>query len=200
MIEKGRPWGTVVARPDDLVAAPSDAALAELVAGGAGRPLTVTGGDLHRTLGSPRPPSGPTVRRIPVDLLRVELDDERLAAVAHVVARRPGRTGWWRGPIRAVFNASFLGRWDVAPKGHPNDGRAEEIEVDPTMTLRQRWEARRRLPTGTHLPHPDVRLARRSAVVWELAGDLEVHLDGRMRGRPHVVRITVAPDAYELYV
>lgn len=200
MIRHGEPWGVEVARPDDLLTVGSDAELADLLAAGERRPLALSGGDLHRTLGSPRPPTGATVRRVSLDLARVDLDGSRQLAVANVVARRPGRLGWWRGPIRGVFVASFLGGWDVAPDGHPNDGRVEVIDVDAAMTVRQRWEARRRLPTGAHLPHPHVRVTRRREVTWDLDGSLEVRLDGRRRARPRTVRVTVEPDAYELHL
>ena len=61
-------------------------------------------------------------------MLRVDADGRRLTAVAHVVARGGGP--WWRGPIVAVMNADRLGRWDVAPRAHPNDGRLDVVEVD----------------------------------------------------------------------
>lgn len=200
VIRKGEPWGVGATCPDDLVTATTDAELADLLAARSADALTVSGGDLHRTVGSPRLVAGAPARLVPVDLLRVELDGSPEIAVAHVVARRPGWRGWWLGPLHAVCNAQFAGRWDVAPGGHPNDGRAEVIDVDAAMSWRQRWGARRRLPSGTHLPHPDIRLTHRSEVTWELDGTQMVWVDGRRRGRPRTVRVTVEPDAYELHV
>ena len=117
-------------------------------------PLRLTGGDLLATIGGA---AGESARRFPIDVLSVDADGRRLTAVAHVVAR--GRT-WWRGPIVAVMNADRIGAWDVAPRAHPNDGQLDVVEVDASMGLRDRWQASRRLPTGTHVPHPAIRTRR----------------------------------------
>ena len=192
-IRRGEPWGTGVARPVDLVVAATDHELAERVAGD-GRPLAVSGGDLHRTIGSPG--GGETMQRVDVDLLRIVADGTELIAVAHVIARR----GWWRGPIAAVFNTEHLGAWDVAPRSHPNDGRADVLEVHPSMTVRQRFQAWRRLPAGTHVPHPSIRTARISEVSWRFDRPLDLYVDGRRHRRVTELRVTVAPDAYCLHV
>lgn len=193
-VRKGVDWGERVARPDGLIVATSDAELAELVGGGSTRPLAVSSGDLHRTLGHGE--DGPTVHLVPLDVLRVVADGVELCAVAHVVARR----SWWRGHIVGVFNCEHLGRWDVAPRGHPNDGRAEVIEVDATMTTRARLQAWRRLPSGSHVPHPAIRVSQRSAASWEFAHPLVLYVDGRRRGEVRRLAVTVDPDAFHLHV
>lgn len=199
MIERGQPWGTRVVCPADLEVAADDAALAALVDAGRG-PVAVSGGDLHRTLGAPAPPrAGDACRRLPVDLLRCRLDGETRVAVAHVVVRRPGPLGWWRGPILAVCNAQFHRRWDVAPRGHPNDGRGDLVEVAASMPVRQRRLARRRLPSGTHLPHPDIATRRITTVERQLDPGLVVHLDHvPVRGVHHLV-VEVVADGFELH-
>ena len=65
----------------------------------------------------------------PIDLVDVSLDGGRgrRRRVAHVVARSRGAAAGWRGPVLAVMNAEFIGDWDVAPRGHPNDGRVETL-------------------------------------------------------------------------
>ncbi len=194
VIAKGEPWGVAVPRPAGLVAASSDAHLAELLAADPVPPLALASGDLHRTLGSPV--AGDHVRRVRMDLLRCELDGVAHTVVAHVVARR----GWWRGPVYAVFKAQYLGRWDVAPRGHPNDGRAQMIEVDASMSVRQREQARRRLPSGTHVPHPLIRSTQRAAAEWEFTRPIDVYLDGRRHRRVRSVSVSVEPDAYELHL
>ncbi|MCU0260497.1 MAG: hypothetical protein MUE78_05710 [Ilumatobacteraceae bacterium] len=198
-IRPGEEWGSEVARPPDLLVVPDDAALAAALAAHEQRPLAVAGGDLHRTLGAPTT-TGSVVRCVPVDVLDVELDGARQVAVAHVVARRPGPTGWWRGPIVAVMNTDHLGAWSVAPRNHPNDGRAEIVEVDPSMPMRQRWAARRRLPTGTFLPHPAISTRSRPSASWTFASPLTVWLDGRRLGPTRSLRVTVLPDAVSLHL
>jgi hypothetical protein len=194
VIARGEPWGEAVPRPVGLITASSDVHLAELLAVDPVPPLALASGDLHRTLGSPV--TGDPVRRVRMDLLRCTLDGVPHTAVAHVVARRR----WWRGPLFAVVKAQYLDTWDVAPRGHPNDGRAQVIEVDASMGFRQRWQARRRLPSGTHVPHPLIRTTQRTSVEWEFTQPLDVYLDGRRHRRVRSVNVSVEPDAYELHL
>lgn len=198
-IRKGQDWGTEVDRPADLVVTDSDAALATaLVAHPTdSRPVTVTSGDLFRTLGARAvDPTMRRMRRLTLDLLDVRIDGVQHVAVAHVVARRR----WWRGRVVAVCNAQFHGTWDVAPRSHPNDGRAEVIEVDPAMTVRERWQAWRRLPTGTHLPHPRLRSTRTAGSTWHFDPALDVYVDGRRHRRVRELAVTVRPDGFELHL
>jgi hypothetical protein len=198
-IRKGQEWGVEVDRPGDLVVLAGDAALADAVAAGERRPLAVAAGDLHRTLGAP-PTDRPRPRRVPIDALRVELDDRTLLAVAHVVARPPGPLGWWRGQLVAAMNTDHLRDWAVAPRNHPGDGRVEVLDVAATMSWRQRWAARRRLPAGTFLPHPDIATSSVPSVEWRFARPMRVEADGRSVGSTRHLRVTVEPDAFELHV
>ena len=117
-------------------------------------------------------------------------------ALAHVVAR--GRT-WWRGPINAVCNADRLGRWDAAPRAHPGDGRFDTFEVDGSMSVRARWQAWRRLATGTHVPHPMIRTGQRGEITWELDPPRRLWLDGVDRGRARSVVVTIEPAGAVVY-
>jgi hypothetical protein len=198
-IRKGIDWGTQVPRPDDLVVAASDAELASLVSAQPAGTYAVRSGDLHRTLGSPDP-ARPVLRRVDMDLLRVDLDGTPALAVAHVIARRSGPLGWWWGPLLGVFNAEYLGRWDPTPRGHPNDGRAEVVEVRSSMPRRARLQALRRLPSGSHLPHPDISTSHRSETEYTFDSPLDVYLDGERHGRVSRLRITVESDAYRLHI
>lgn len=199
VIRKREPWGVEVPRPPGLVTAGSDRELAVLVAAGTNQPIAVRGGDLHRTLGAPDH-GRDRVRRIDMDLIRVELDDMTAIAVAHVIARRRGPFGWWRGPIVGVFNSEYLGRWDPAPRGHPNDGRFEVVEVGASMPLRARLQAWRRLPTGSHLPHPEITTSHRTEASWTFDRPADVYLDGERHRGVRQLRVTVEPDAYRLHV
>ncbi len=153
-VKRGDEWGEATTAPIDAVEVHSDAALAAVVTGAEPRPVVVRGGDVHRSLGAPA--ATRATMRVPIDLITVTADGRRLAAVAHVIARRRGSFGWWRGRIVAVMNVDHLGDWDAAPRAHPNDGWLDVIEVDQSMSLRARWQAWRRLRTGSHVPHPDV--------------------------------------------
>ena len=204
-IRPGDPWGREVPRPQGLVTVDGDRALVEALAGADRPPVAIESGDLARNLGvtsqSRSATISSTVNEFAIDLLHVRLDesgdsDEPIVACAHVLAHCPWRRGlWFRGPILAVMNAEFIGEWDVAPRGHPNDGRAEVFEVDASMSVRQRLSARRRLRTGTHVPHPCVSTRSVRAGTWNFARALEVEVDGRSVGRASSLSIRVVPDA-----
>ena len=88
--------------------------------------------------------------QLPVDLGAVLLDGRLHWFVAHLVSRH----GWWRGRVVAAMNAQYLGRWDVAPRGHPNDGRLDVLDAD--LPFDERLQVRARLKAGTHVPHPRI--------------------------------------------
>ena len=47
------------------------------------------------------------------------------------------------------------------------------------MGLRARWQARRRMATGTHLPHPAIRVTQGSTAEFDFDRPMELRLDGR---------------------
>ena len=53
-----------------------------------------------------------------------------------------------------IANGQYLDGSDLVPRGHPGDGRVE-IQVY-ALTPGERAPMRRRLPSGTHLPHPRI--------------------------------------------
>lgn len=188
-IRPGQDWGDVVPAPDDLLAVADDAAFAAMVRAGNHRPVRVSGGDLLGAVGGPSS-DGTDVRRFTIDVLHVLADGVPMAAVAHVLARRL----WWRGRVVAVMNVDHLGRWDVAPRAHPNDGRVDVVEVDRTMGVRARWQAWRRLPTGTHVPHPLLHTRRVRQDSWTFNRPMRLWVDGVARGTVRSLRVTVEPD------
>jgi hypothetical protein len=198
-VRRGSEWGEEVAIPADALTVRSDRELAAALAAGADRPLLLRGGDLHRSLGSP---SGGAAagRRLSIDVLRVVTDGGVRTAVAHVLARRPGPLGWWRGPLVLVSNVDHVGTWDAAPRAHPNDGRLDVIDVSASMGVRARFQARARLRTGTHLPHPDIITRRARHAAFEFAAPLAVWVDAERWGTTRSLSVEVDPDAAAIYV
>jgi diacylglycerol kinase family enzyme len=69
------------------------------------------------------------------------------------------------------------------------------VETD-AMSVRQRWLARRRLPNGTHVPHPQVRERRVPVVELQFDRAVRVWLDGAAAGRATTITVHVVPDAF----
>jgi len=201
-IKPGEAWGRQVRRPDGLVTVHSDRELVDALARSEGHPIAVGSGDLARTLGVASVIERASVNEFTIDLLDVRLDDAgaSIVACAHVVAH----TAWSRGhclsgPILAVMNAEFIGHWDVAPRGHPNDGRAEVFDVDGAMSVRHRLAARRRLRNATHIPHPLIATRSIRTGTWSFARPLDVIVDGHRVGRASTLTVAVRPDAAIVY-
>jgi YegS C-terminal NAD kinase beta sandwich-like domain len=184
VIEKGKDWGSPGTLPASAPIAATNQELRALVQSGE-RTVGVTGGDLCRTLGG----SGSLSMMFPVDLCHLKASGVDEVFVAHCLARRV----WWFGPILAVMNAQFMGPWDVAPRGHPNDGFADVLDV--TMGITDRLKARKRLLTGTHVPHPGIAQRRIQTSTFALAKPRPIWLDGERIGALAEFSITVEPDA-----
>ena len=202
-VAKGEPWGEVSHLPPDAPVVDSDHALSRAIefARAKGRPRPVfglTGGDLWRTLGAPiggaeRLARGP-VTRVTVDVGWITIDDGELehAFVAHCIARTP----LW-GHAVAVMNAEWLNGWDMAPRSHPGDGWLDVTEAD--LGWGEFRKVRRRLPTGTHLPHPDIATSRVRKADFDFPAPRRLYVDGapfhkvrRLKVRLEPASLTVA--------
>ena len=133
----GADWGEAGEIPADAATASNDAAAGEIVADArrANRPIpavVLTGGDLARTLGVAQAGVGEAAAasagtRVVVDVGAALIDGRLHWFVAHLVARR----SWWRGRLLVAANASFIDRWNAAPRSHPGDGRLDVFDASP---------------------------------------------------------------------
>jgi hypothetical protein len=200
-VRRGMAWGRPGSLPVDGIVVHDDAAARQTVlqhrrAGTACPALGLLGGDLARTCGgtgdAARLSEGGVV--LPVDLGLAVVDGEPTVFVAHLVARRPR----WSGPVVAIMNAQFLGSWDLAPRGHPNDGRLDVLTT-AGLSVGDRWKARHRVRTGTHVPHPSIEEQRVTS--WHWQGELlDLWLDGTRVGRCRSLEIGIEPDALTVVV
>jgi hypothetical protein len=181
-IAKGQDWGEPGILPPGAPIFDGDAQLSRAIqfaeAQGLERPVCgLTGGDLWQTLGAP--PGGRERLRdgiatqvvVDVGWAMFDESDQEHAFVAHCVAR----TRLW-GIVLAAMNAEWINQWDVAPKSHPGDGWLDVS--DAKLSWGERRKIRRRLPTGTHLPHPDVTTSRVRQAEFEFDRSRRVYLDG----------------------
>ncbi len=200
-IRKGEAWGEVGPLPVDGVVVRSDgeARAAVEAARRDGRPypvLGVVGGDLARTLGAPGDEArlrSTSAMTFPIDLGQVLVDGRLHLFVSHLVARNR----WWTRVVVAM-NAQWVGPWNLGPRAHPNDGLLDTF--DARLPVGDLAKVRRRLPTGTHLPHPGIKARRGAALTFELARPLPIWLDGERvdEGRTLVVRLE--PDALRVVI
>ena len=195
-IRAGEEWGHRVERPADLQVFASDADLAAAVVADPAGNSAVSGGDLHRSLGSPALGERAELQRVTIDLLRIDADGRRLAAVAHLVMRR----SLWRGRTVAAMNVDHLGAWCVAPRAHPNDGRLDIVDAGADLSWRDRLKARSRLPQGTHVPHPAIDVSSRTSMSWAFDEPVGLWLDAVRQGSARRVAVRVEPDAFALHI
>ncbi len=193
-IQKGQPWGEPGVLPDDGVIVDSDRAARAVVEAARRRreppsALGLTGGDLCRTLGGPAGLS--TV--FTVDLGSVLIDGQLHWFVSHLVAR----TWAWRS-VTLVMNAQWRGSWNLAPRGHPNDGLLDVFEA--RLGWGDRIKIRARLASGTHLPHPAIKERRVAAAQFEFARPTAIVLDGASAATARTLSVRLEPDALKVVV
>jgi hypothetical protein len=220
-LRHGEPWGRAATGPPDVEVTGDDADLAARAAGHPGALLRFhpsPRSDLARALGLG--PEGTAATEVAIDALAVRSDgdgDDARAVNAVVLGTPPDRLRWsvwsarvsvrlddrpWfagRATTVVVANGQFLRGADLVPRGHPGDGSAE-VQVY-ALGRRERAGMRRRLPTGTHVPHPRIAVGRARRVEIEVAGRrLPVEVDGRRIGRSGRLDVTVAPASIRLLI
>jgi hypothetical protein len=211
MVNRGEPWGSPHDGAPDLVVTGDDAALAAAVATRPGAIVRFEAdatSDLARALGLPSPAADG--RAVPADALRLadgalavnmvvsgvapsrlRVRHRRRVCTVHVDDRRVFEG---RATTVVVANGEFLDGLDVVPRGHPGDGRLE-VQVY-ALAPAQRRRMRRRLPTGTHVPHPEIHAfqGRTVRVAWEVAATLGI--DGRSGPPTTDVAVSLEPRAF----
>ncbi len=201
-IERGEQWGEPGGLgPGGVLVATDAEARAHLEeARRANRPLPelgLLGGDLCRTLGGRGDANhigSPQAWRFMVDVGAVLLDGRLFWFCAHLVARRRG----WAGETLVAMNAAWLGPWHLGPRAHPGDGLLDISHGH--LSMGDRLRARRRVGTGDHLPHPNIRYRRTSAFQVVLERPLMVELDGVPVQRASNLSIRVEPSALTVTV
>lgn len=201
-IRRGEDWGGPGGLGPNGVLVGSDAEVRRLVeeARRSNSPLPelgLLGGDLCRTLGGRGDADAirsPAAWRFDVDLGAALLDGRLFWFCAHLVARRRG----WAGEALVAMNAAWRGAWNLGPKAHPGDGLLDIYHG--RLSMGDRLRALRRVGTGDHLPHPQIRCHRTGAFQVAFQGPLMVKLDGQPVLRASKLSIRVEPAALTVVV
>jgi hypothetical protein len=221
VIRPGEPWGNPTASGPDIDVFGGDAILAAAVADAPGvlvRFHPDATSDLARTVGltpAGRPAGEQTAAMaVPLDVLAC---DGHLACNMCVFGVAPDRLRWWspsfdvdvrldgrpwfsgRATTVVVAVGQFLRGFDVVPRGHPGDGKAEIQVYD--LERRARRMLRARLASGSHLPHPRIHQRSARAVDLRFRPAAPRELDGeRSESLTSTATIEVVQGAYRLLI
>jgi len=176
-IRYGEKWGKPITVPVDTPVATTDREVASLYSQGHSV-IRLEGGDLHRVFGQPARRADHELWAFPIDVGWCSSNSGRQLFVAHLLV------GMRRGiPETAIMNSGFYGEWELAPRGHINDGRFEVVSLH--IPRAERREFRRRVVSGSHIPHPGIEIRsikkwQGSAAIkkWQGSADGKVLLDG----------------------
>ena len=202
-VRRNEDWGELSKMPDDAVVAAGDREVSRLIerawSDHESLPeVGLTAGDLRRALGGRRDSrhlhDDEDVLGATIDVGSVIVDGRRFAFVAHVIAR----SRWWSGPVFAVMNSEWLGDWIVAPRAHPGDGYFDLVEA--RLSLGDRIKARRRLPTGTHVPHPSIHVRKVTETEIIFGTTRAIYVDGEHVGRAAAMQIECHREGLRAYV
>jgi len=211
-IRKLEPYGMPTLRPSNLVARQSDYELAQhftsherdtpctVVHGGIAQSLGITG-YLKRDVTSHASHLDHKMTRVDIDLLQIDYrtvdsGEEGFRLVVAGTLSLQHRT-----PLSTFLILSNSGYWrerDLLPRAHPNDGFVDVLEVDPNITVRQRTLAWRRSKTGSHLPHPHLRVRRTTDFHWS-GRPSNMIADGVAFDEVVWLKCTVLADAMDIY-
>lgn len=206
-IDKGAPWGDVALPPPGTTVFSTCAALAAHLGALPGvametavhAPEFVLQDASFRMLLGTTGTTGTHTVRVPIDLFDVTFvrDDreERIVAIDTVMLGRR----LLRDELAIVSNTGIWRSRRIAPRAHPNDGRADVVTVAHHMGVRQRLLAWRRARWGTHLPHPAIAIGQRGEYTWSGA-PRPLTVDGVRRGSVTSLQVRVVPDAIVVYV
>ena len=199
MIERGENWGTATTRSLEDVQVTGDNALSNSTPD---RRLIVSGGDIAHSLGNPPSPLvGEKCIEVRIDALHVLLTRRDGSTESRMAASSVVLGSWRRGRLIYVTNGGFVGKRNVSPRAHPNDGVLSVMSIDPSMGLQQRLQAREKSRLGNHVPHPLISNSRARIIELDQLSRAErLRIDGRHIRSWVKVQIEILPDYWRLLI
>jgi hypothetical protein len=196
-IERGVAWGKSVQVPDNVISASTDKGLAACAPTDF---VSLLGGDLFQSLGSPRPVrTNAECTLVNIDALECRIDfsgtSSKVLAASSVVIG-----SWWsRTEFVVITNGGMLDGLDLTPRAHPNDGKWDILRLHKSMDMRQRILARRRSKTGSHIPHPDISVSRAAEVSMQRVQKRQkLVVDGVPVRHWNAIHCRVLPDYWQV--
>jgi len=189
-------WTKEVRRPRTLKIAESDKQIAELYAAGESM-IGIIGGNLFTSLGGNIGldyPSNSTVTSCSIDIGCVSIGDDSFYFASTLLVLNLLRP--WAST--GIVNTQLSNGNRYAPKAHPGDGFMEEIESN--LDIRQAIIARKKLRSGDHLPHPQLRLKKGKAFTYDSPKGMKLILDSKSIGRYKAFSVKVIPHAIQVIV
>ena len=202
-IRKGEQWGRRIAMPTPIHQVHSDSELAHCSSSDF---ISLSGGDIHFTLGSPVLLETETeCTLLPVDALqcRITLTDGSKRDVSAASCIEVGRfvSLLQRGRFICITNGGIVDGRNLAPRAHPNDGRFDVMTLDAAMSLRDRLTARKKAITGSHLPHPCISVRQNDVFSVQRTGRRErLCIDGINIPNWSEISVSILPDYWQIVV
>jgi hypothetical protein len=199
MITRGEQWGIPTTRTHADIVVRGDR---DLASRSKELRLIVQTGDIAHSLGDPVSPQvGAECLEVPIDALRVNISMRDGSGVSLLASSHVMIGHWLRGRLICVSNSGFIGKKNISPRAHPNDGFFDVMSLQPSMGLQQRVLARHKSTLGTHVPHPLVESGRAKGIEYSLASRFEsLRVDGRRIPSWTAVQIEIVPDYWRLLV
>ena len=202
-IQKGEGWGKRIPTPSSVRLVESDADLSQCDRSVF---ISLSNGDIHRALGSPRPVQNEAeCTLLHIDALQVRIlgldGSEQLVTSASRIEIGALLSLKVRKRYVCVTNGGIVNGRNIAPRAHPNDGRFDIMTLDASMSLRNRLTARNRAVTGTHLPHPHISVRQADTFSAKNLGRGErLSIDGKTIKKWSEVAVTILPDYWQVVV
>ena len=202
-IRKGEGWGQRIPMPVSIRQAESDAILSQCSRSDF---VSLVGGDIHRTLGSPRPVQDESectllfIDALQVRVLKSDGSEHQFTAASRVeIGSFLSPMG--RGRYVCVTNGGIVNGRNLTPRAHPNDGRMDVMTIDSSMTFRHRLIARNKAVTGTHLPHPQISVRQIDSFdSRKVTRGEKLSIDGNVITNWSELFVTITPDYWQVVV
>jgi hypothetical protein len=203
-IRRGEQWGFRIALPSAIRRVNSDAELAQCVSSDF---ISVGGGDLFRTVGSPQPVQDEDeCTLLPIDALQIRvalIDGTEKIILASSRIEIGSLLGF---PLRrrryiCITNGGIVDNRNLAPRAHPNNGKFDVLVLDKSMSFRDRWVARKKAVLGTHIPHPNITVRQIDNFHVQNDGrDESLSIDGIHVEEWSELSVTILPDYWQIVV